>query len=149
MSNPILIDTNVLLYAHDGNDPTRQTQALEVLQHLEVTASGRLSVQCLAEFFNVATRKLTPPLPTKQAVEQIERLSHAYPVLDLTTAVVLEAGRGVRDHQLAYYDAQLWAMAKLNQISVVFSEDFRSGSTLEGVRFVNPFASDFDLEHWV
>lgn len=147
--NTILIDTNVLLYAHDGNDPTRQAKALEVLQHLELTASGRLSVQCLAEFFNVATRKLTPPLTAKEAVEQVERLSHAYPVFELTTAVVLEAGRGARDHQLAYYDAQLWAMAKLNQIPVVFSEDFRTGSTLEGVRFVNPFASDFNLEHWV
>jgi predicted nucleic acid-binding protein len=147
--NTILIDTNVLLYAHDGNDPTRQAQALEVLQQLELTASGRLSVQCLAEFFNVATRKLTPPLTAIEAVAQIERLAHSYPVLDLTTAVVLEAGRGARDHQLAYYDAQLWALAKLNQIPVVFSEDFRSGSSLEGVRFVNPFAADFDLETWV
>jgi predicted nucleic acid-binding protein len=147
--NPILIDTNVLLYAHDGNDLTRQARALGVLQHLELTASGRLSVQCLAEFFNVATRKLTPPLTAKEAVEQVERLSHAYPVLDLTAAIVLEAGRGVRDHQLAYYDAQIWATAKLNQIPVVFSEDFRSGSTLEGVRFINPFAADFNLEHWV
>lgn len=146
--NTILIDTNVLLYAHDGNDPTRQAKALEVLHHLELTASGRLSVQCLAEFFNVATRKLTPPLTAKEAVEQVERLSHAYPVFDLTTAVVLEAGRGVRDHQLAYYDAQLWAMAKLNQIPVMFSEDFRSGSTLEGVRFINPFAPDFIITHW-
>jgi predicted nucleic acid-binding protein len=147
--NPILIDTNVLLYAHDGNDPTRQAQALEVLKHLELTANGRLSVQCLAEFFNVATRKLAPPLTAQEAVEQVERLAHAYPVLDLTPAIVLEAGRGVRDHQLAYFDAQLWAMAKLNQIPVVLSEDFRSGSTLEGVRFINPFAPDFKIEHWV
>ena len=147
--NTILIDTNILLYAHDGNDPTRQAKALEVLQHLELTASGRLSVQCLAEFFSVATRKLTPPLTPKEAVEQIEHLSQSYPVFDLTPAVVIEAGRGVRDHQLSYYDAQLWAMAKLNQISVVFSEDFRSGSTLEGIRFINPFDADFKIEHWV
>jgi len=49
---------------------------------------------------------------------------------------------------LAYYDAQIWAAARLNQIPVVFSEDFNSGSTLEGVQFVNPFASDFVLETW-
>ena len=145
----ILIDTNVLLYAHDCNEPTLQARAPEVLKHLELAANGRLSVQCLAEFFAVATRKLTPPLTAKDAVAQVEWLSHAYPVIDLTPSVVLEAGRGARDHQLAYYDAQIWATAKLNQIPVVFSEDFRSGSTLEAVRFVNPFASDFDLEDWV
>ena len=101
----ILIDTNVLVYAHDGTDTARQAQAVAVLQHLELTASGRLSVQCLSEFFSVATRKLAPPLTAKEAVEQIERLARVYPVLDLTTPIVLEAGRGVRDHQLAYYRA--------------------------------------------
>jgi len=59
-----------------------------------------------------------------------------------------EAGRGVRDYKLAYYDAQIWATAKLNQVPVVFSEDFNDGQVLEGVRFVNPFAMGFNLEDW-
>jgi predicted nucleic acid-binding protein len=62
--------------------------------------------------------------------------------------IVIEAARGVRDHSLAYYDAQIWAAARLNQVSVIFSEDFNIGSTLEGISFVNPFASDFVLEAW-
>ena len=45
----------------------------------------------------------------------------------------------MRDHALAYYDAQIWATARLSQIPVIFSEDFNSWSSLEGVRFVNPF----------
>jgi predicted nucleic acid-binding protein len=40
-------------------------------------------------------------------------------------------------------------VARLNQIGVVFSEDFNNGSTLEGVRFVNPFAEEFVVEQWV
>ncbi len=62
--------------------------------------------------------------------------------------VVLEAWRGVRDHQLAYYPAQVWATARLNQVPVIFSQDYSSNTTLEGVRFVNPFAADFVLENW-
>jgi len=42
----------------------------------------------------------------------------------------------------------LWATARLNQVPVIFSEDFASNSVLEGVRFVNPFAPDFSLEDW-
>ncbi len=38
---------------------------------------------------------------------------------------------------------------RLNQIPVLFSEDFNSGSTLEGIRFVNPFAAGFRLEEWL
>ena len=40
--------------------------------------------------------------------------------------VMLEALREVRDHQLSYYDAQIWAAARLNQVPVIFSEDFNS-----------------------
>ncbi len=61
---------------------------------------------------------------------------------------MLEAGRGVSQYTLAYYDAQIWAAARLNQIGVIFSEDFNPGSILEGVRFVNPFAEEFVIEAW-
>jgi len=54
----------------------------------------------------------------------------------------------VHQHKLAYWDAQLWATARLNQIPVIFSEDFQSGGTIEGVKFINPLASDFNLETW-
>ena len=42
----------------------------------------------------------------------------------------------------------MWATARLNQIPVLLSEDFRSGTVLEGVQFVNPFASGFSIEQW-
>jgi predicted nucleic acid-binding protein len=47
---PVLIETNVLVYTFDQNDPPRQERAIQVLRALEESASGRLSVQCLAEF---------------------------------------------------------------------------------------------------
>jgi len=144
----ILVDTNLLVYLFDYADPHRQNQAIAVLRHLETAGSGRLSVQSLAEFASVSTRRLRPPLTPAQALQQVESFSQALPVLDLTPAIVLEATRGVRDHRLPYYDAQIWAAARLNQVPVIFSEDFASGSTLEGVRFVNPFAPDFVLDQW-
>ena len=70
-----------------------------------------------------------------------------FPVHNLTPMIVLEALRGVRDHQISYYDAQIWASARLNQIPAIFSEDFNQG-VLEGVRFVNPFLPDFDVARW-
>jgi len=145
---PVLIDTSVLIYVFDHGDQSRQDQAIRVLQHLQTTGNGRLSAQSLAEFCAVTTRKLKPLLTRAEAVTQVERFARAFPVIDLTPLVVIEAARGARDHSLAYYDAQIWAAARLNQIPVVFSEDFDSGSTLEGVKFVNPFAADFVLEAW-
>lgn len=144
-----LIDTNVLVYAVDSDSPEKQQRAIELLERLEAAGNGRLSVQCLAEFFSATTRKLQPPLIAAEASAQLERLARAFPVLDLTPMIVLEAARGVLDHNMSYYDAQVWASARLNQIPIIFSEDFNDGSVIEGVRFVNPFAGGFRLEAWV
>jgi predicted nucleic acid-binding protein len=143
----ILIDTNVLVYTHEKNEPGKQDQAIRVLKSLE--ANGRLSVQCLSEFVNVTIRRLIPLLTIEEAIIQVERLIHTYPIFPLTPMIILEAARGVKEHSLSYYDAQIWASARLNQVPVIFSEDFSDEVVLEGVRFVNPFASEFVLEDWV
>jgi predicted nucleic acid-binding protein len=39
-------------------------------------------------------------------------------------------------------------MARLNQIQLVLSGDSSAGTTLEGVRFINPFTADFDPQAW-
>lgn len=99
---PTLLDTNLLIYLFDQNWPEKQAQAQQVLDQMELTGAGRLSVQNLAEFFSVATRKLSPPLTPAEALTQVTLFARLWPVLDLTQLIVLEAGRGVRDHQLPY-----------------------------------------------
>jgi len=110
---------------------------------------GVLTPQVLAEFFVNATSKIEPPLTTKQAYDRIQNYLLSWEVLDLTGPIVLEAVRGVRTHKMAYWDAQIWALARLHQIPIIFTEDFNTGAVIEGVRFVNPFARDFDLDDWM
>jgi predicted nucleic acid-binding protein len=50
--------------------------------------------------------------------------------------------RGVTEHGLSVWDAQIWAAALMNQVPVVLSEDFQHGRVVEGVRFLNPFRLD-------
>ncbi len=128
--------------------PVRQDQALRLLQRLELTRTGRLSTQVLAEFINVCTRTQQPLYTYPQAITQAERLIQIFPVFDLTPLIVLDAARGARDYSLANYDAQIWATARLNQTPVIFSEDFQHGQLLEGIQFINPFLPAFDLNAW-
>ena len=140
-----LLDTNLLLYAHDQHELHKQARALELLERLGDGLSAALSTQNLAEFANVALKRLEPPLSPAEVTEQLGLLEQTFVVHPLTAAVVREAIRGVAAHSLSYYDAQVWAVAKLNQIPVVLSEDFNSGATLEGVLFLNPLEPTFDL----
>jgi predicted nucleic acid-binding protein len=145
----IMMDTNLLVYLVNQNEPERQSRALETLGLLELHQAGRISVQNLAEFINVAVHKPHPGLTIEEAIEWTGRFVRVWPVFDLTPQIVLEAARGVRDHKLAYYDAQIWATARLNQVPIVFSEDFQDGLFLEGVKFVNPFAPGFNINQWI
>ena len=148
MSARIFVDTNVLVYAYDRSEPEKQHLAFTLLDRLAMTKVGMISTQVLAEFFVSVTRKLAAPLSAGDAYQRVSNYLQSWTVLDMTGMVVLEAIRGVRDHQLSFWDAQIWAVAKLNQAPVVFSEDFSDGQVIEGVRFVNPFARDFQVEEW-
>lgn len=144
----ILLDTNLLVYMFDSNSPGKQRQARQVIDRLVQTKIGCISAQNLAEFLQVSTHKLSPPLHWTDAVVQADYFTRMFPIFDLTPMIIMEAARGARDYGLAYYDAQIWASAHLNQVTVIFSEDFSDGQVLEGVRFVNPFAAAFRLEQW-
>ena len=63
-------------------------------------------------------------------------------VVDVTRLITLEAIRGVEAHKFGFWDAQIWATARLNQISEVYSEDFNVGATIEGVTFTNPLTNE-------
>lgn len=149
MADRIMVDTNILLYAYDRGEPSKQPQALIVLDHLAVNGLGVLTSQVLAEFFVNATRRLKPPLTTEEAYGRIQNYLLSWEILDITGPIVLEAARGVRTYQMAYWDAQIWASAKMNQIRVVFSEDFSERAIIEGISFVNPFGSKFNMETWL
>ncbi len=145
VSNAFLIDTNVLVYAHDPRDEGKRQQAIVVLDRLITNGQATLSVQCLTEFFRVSTRRLPERLGPDEALAQVERFARCCRVLDLTPSVVLEGCRGAVQHNLSLWDALIWAVAKLNQVPYVLTEDAEHGRFLEGVRFLNPFAPTFDL----
>lgn len=144
----ILIDTNIILYTYDYRDLLRKKRAEEVLRTLENNNSGVFSIQTLSEFMNVVTKSSNPIIESSDILQQLQYWISLFPIIQISKNIVIEATRGVLEHKLSYYDAQIWAAAKLNQIPVIFSEDFQDGQTLEGVLFVNPFLENFDIGQW-
>jgi predicted nucleic acid-binding protein len=140
-----VVDTNLLVYTLDRREPEKRERAREVLRRVGGAGSATLPAQVLSEFANACLRKLEPRPEPEAVRREVERLILAFPVLPLTGPVVLEALRGVREHMLSYYDAQIWAAARLGQVGVVLSEDFNPGAALDGVSFTNPLDPAFDL----
>lgn len=139
------LDTNLLVYALDGADQVRLRRANAVLLQVGRQQAGGLSTQILAEYCSVVLRKNL--LPTPDALtDRILRIMQVFPVLPVTPQVVQEAVRGVKDYRFSYYDAQVWAVARLHSIPVVLSEDFNHGATIEEVTFLNPLSPNFDIQ---
>jgi predicted nucleic acid-binding protein len=145
MAARYVVDTNVLVYALDRRQPEKRQRAREVLRRVGTAGTAALPAQVLSEFGGACLRKLEP-WPESEAIRrEVERLMLAFAILPLTGPVVLEALRGVREHLLSYYEAQIWAVARLGQVAVILSEDFNAGTVLDGVSFTNPLEPDFDL----
>ncbi len=60
MTVPVFVDTNILLYARDSREATKQKLAIDWLAFLWQEQTGRTSIQVLSEFYVNATRKLSP-----------------------------------------------------------------------------------------
>lgn len=139
MTCDVLIDTNVLVYAYDPHAGVKQRQALQIVDYWVRRQRAAISVQVLSEFIVVATNKMNPPLGQEQLLASVDRLSRSFTVFPLTSFIAREALRGMQTYQLSYWDAQIWAVAHLNQVPLILTEDSPGQKHIEGVRYENPF----------
>ncbi len=140
MTDKILIDTNILVYAYVPQDLIKQSRAVTTLASLGTEGTGVLSTQTLSEFYVTvtSTRKYRHPMTPHGAKDIIQDFVETWPVIEISPLIVFEAIRGVQAYSMSYWDAQIWAVAKLNQVPIIYSEDGPTDSTIEGVRYVNP-----------
>jgi predicted nucleic acid-binding protein len=135
-----LVDTNVLIYAHDFREPDKQARAQHLLDELEDARTGVFSAQVLNEFYATITRPTRPGrLSPDEAAQIIRDLAAAWEVLPVTVAVTLRALDAMPQHGFSFWDALIWATAKEGNVEVVCTEDFQHGREVEGVKFINPF----------
>jgi predicted nucleic acid-binding protein len=133
-----LVDTNILVYAYDRTEYTKQGRSRQILDWLYRKGLGVLSTQVLGEFFSAVTRRLAEKMPAQDGYAIIKDYASSWKVLPMTVEIIRESARGVVEYQFSFYDAQIWATAKLNGIPEVLSEDFSHGRRIEGVEFRNP-----------
>lgn len=80
MSEPVFVDTSVLVYSRDAAHPEKQRKASEWMELLWETRRGRLSVQVLQEFYITTTVKLQPGLRPATARREVQDLAVWDPV---------------------------------------------------------------------
>lgn len=140
----VLLDTNVLVYSRDRNEPRKGPLAQQLLQNMFSAGRPIVSTQVLSEFFWAVTRKIPLPLTLEEAIAETRRLMALTSVVPLTATLIDEALEAVSSHGIPLWDAQILAAALIHGASIVLSEDFRHRQRIGGVMFLNPFAEDFN-----
>jgi predicted nucleic acid-binding protein len=140
ITEKILVDTNLFIYAADPAAGDKNARAVGIIQGLMARNQLVVSAQVLNEFYHASTRPHKPPsLSHDDAAQTIRDLANSVPVFPLTSTVTLRALDAISVHGLSFWDALIWAAAKENGIALVYTEDFQHGRDIEGVRIVNPF----------
>lgn len=131
----VFVDTNILAYLFDNADPHRQQRARNALAAPDI--DRRISTQVLIELHSVLTRRLNR---TKAEAEQV--LGELdYPTITTDHLLVSRAAGTATRHQLSIFDALILEAAAHASCDELWSEDFAEGTTVRGVRIVNPLTA--------
>jgi predicted nucleic acid-binding protein len=139
MTANVFVDTNVFVYARDAGEPRKQARAMDWLEQLWRTQTGRTSVQVLSEYYVTVTRKLIPGLAPDDAWDDVNALIawRPWPI----DAALLSRGREIEArHKLAWWDSLIVAAAEAQDCSLLLSEDLQDGGAYGSVTVRNPFA---------
>jgi len=135
---PTFVDTNILLYAHDASETTKQPVARRLLEELWADRSGALSTQVLQEFYVVAIRKLSPRMPKAEARE-IVALYATWRVVQVDPTLILDAATLEDQHHVSFWDALIIEAARRAGARRLVSEDLQDGRRFGALAVENPF----------
>jgi len=132
------VDTNVLVYAFDQGNSTKQRIARRLLNELMQQDQLRVSTQILQELFVTLTRKVAEPCSSGEALEVLDDLA-AWPLTVIDYAAIQEAARLADDSRISFWDALVVVAAARAGADVLYTEDLNDGQMILGVRVINPF----------
>ena len=135
------LDANILVYSVDLDAGERYERAKRIIA-LALHSDCVVPLQALAEFFLVTTRrKLLEP---ERARVLVRDWTNAFRIYWADTATLFDAIAAVKEHNISFWDAMIWAVARQTGCSALITEDMQDKRVLDGVAFLNPFAADAD-----
>jgi predicted nucleic acid-binding protein len=138
MTGKVFVDSNVLVYAHDGDAGVKQQQAASLLKELWESGCGRLSTQVLQEFYTNVTQKIKRPLARSVAREVIRNYG-IWVEYFITPSTVVRASEISETWMLSFWDSMILAAAEQNSAEELLTEDLNHGQVIAGIQVVNPF----------
>jgi predicted nucleic acid-binding protein len=137
MTAKTFVDTNVLVYLFDHDEPSKRDRAVQLTSQADA-ARLVLSAQVLGELYVTITRKLARPVDPVVASEVVEDLG-ALEVVPTDSALVRSAMHTSRSARVSYWDALVISAARRAGCERLLTEDLNDGQRFGSVLVQNPF----------
>jgi predicted nucleic acid-binding protein len=138
MTALVFVDTNVLVYARDAGEPTKQRLAMTWLDQLWRERTGRTSVQVLSEYFVTVTRKLRPGLRADVAWEDVAAFFTWRPCA-IDPELMRRAYEIANRHGLSWWDSLVVGAAERQDCALLLTEELQDGGIYGSVTVRSPF----------
>lgn len=137
MSGGDFLDTNVLVYAYQFNDPDKQRIAHELIRKA-VAGKFVISTQVLGEFAATLLQKFSPPVPPDAVIAILDRLAPIKLVAP-DAEFIRRSVEARSSYALHFYDCTIIAAAERAGCKRIWSEDLNAGQKYFGIVVENPF----------
>jgi predicted nucleic acid-binding protein len=140
MSGRVFVDTNVLAYVFDDDEPAKRIAAVAALERERRDQELVVSTQVLQELYVCLTHGSRPIAPhdiAEQAVLDAARLT----VVQVDVVLVREAIASSRRNKLSFWDALIVRAAVAGRCDRLLTEDLNHAQTVDGVSVENPFVA--------
>jgi predicted nucleic acid-binding protein len=135
------VDTNVLLYLVDQDEPTKQSRATVLLEGLaDADKQPVLLWQVAVEFVAGLKRRENLGKATAQDTwSHWQRAQALFPLVFPRSNLIPVAFDLVNRYSLSFWDALLLAACLEAGVDTLYSEDLSHEATYDTVKVVNPF----------
>jgi len=135
----VFIDTNMLVYAYNSDDPVKRKRAKNLLQNDLTDKDLVISVQVLNEYY-AALSKEKYRIPHKKIVKFISDITRYSTVYPLHIETVGAALRLKEKYKYSWWDSLILASSLEAECETLYSEDMQNGHIIEGLLVIrNPF----------
>jgi predicted nucleic acid-binding protein len=133
------VDTNILVYTLDQNDPVKQQTSRALLRQSPTQNNAVISTQVLQEFYVTATQKLrVSPLLAKNILRTLQKIE----TISITPALIEQAIDCSILNQISFWDALIAVSAESSRCEILLTEDLNNGQLISGVLVQNPFITE-------
>ena len=139
MSDRFFLDTNIFVYSFDQSAPAKARRAAQLIREALTTQKGVISYQVVQEFFNVALKRFSKPMPAADAGQYLIAVFRPLLAVHSSQAIYAEALFLHAQSGLSWYDSLIVSAAIQARCKILFSEDLQHGQRFGTLQVRNPF----------